>query len=294
MRKICFLSMDSLAGYVSDDTLAIEPLNELGWQVETVSWRNVRVDWNDFAAVIIRTAWDYQKSPLEFIKVLQKIDSSKARLANPLAIVRWNLSKLYLRELERNGIKIVPTIWAEKRPDREDFQNWLEYFQTDELVIKPIVSATAEFTYRQRAFSPELSEIFTNKPFMVQPLMPEIITEGEFSLFYFSGSYSHAILKTPRDGDFRVQEEHGGIIHPIVPTAKLQQAAQKVLDFIKPAPLYARIDFVRDSEDDFCLMELELIEPSLYFRMDKKSALRFAKAVDKWLRNQKPDGENFN
>jgi glutathione synthase/RimK-type ligase-like ATP-grasp enzyme len=277
--------MDSLKGYVSDDDLAIEPLNQLGWQVETISWRDVKVDWNAFEAVVIRTTWDYQKSPNEFIRTLQKIDASRARLANPLKIIRWNLSKLYLRELGKNGIKIVPTIWSENRIDRARFQKWLDYFQTDELVIKPIVSATAEFTYRLRNFTSELSEIFINKPFMVQPLMPQIISEGEFSLFYFGGNYSHAILKTPQEGDFRVQEEHGGLISAIVPTAKLRQAAQKVFDLIRPVPLYARIDFVRSSEDDFCLMELELIEPALYFRMDKKSAGRFAKAVDRWLKN---------
>ena len=91
--------MDSLAGYVSDDELAAAALRELGWQTETVSWRDKTVDWNDFAAVVIRTTWDYQKSPDEFLKVLRTIDQSRARLENSLQIVRWNLSKLYLREL---------------------------------------------------------------------------------------------------------------------------------------------------------------------------------------------------
>ena len=230
MRQCCFLSMDSLAGYVSDDELAIEPLRELGWNVETVSWRDKAIDWNDFEAVVIRTPWDYQREPQAFLEVLRRIDQSKARLENSLEIVEWNLSKLYLRELEQSEIKIVPTIWGEKIISKTNFQNWLEYFKTDEIIIKPIVSATAEFTYRLCEFSPELTEIFVNREFMIQPFMPNIISEGEFSLFYFGGIYSHAILKTPKQRDFRVQEEHGGIITAVKPSEKLLDVGQKVFD----------------------------------------------------------------
>jgi len=102
--------MDCLAGYVSDDELAVAPLKKLGWNVETVSWRDKTADWNNFEAVIIRTPWDYQREPEAFLEVLRNIDKSKARLENPLKIVEWNLSKLYLRELENAGIKIVPTV----------------------------------------------------------------------------------------------------------------------------------------------------------------------------------------
>jgi len=275
--------MDSLAGYVSDDELAIEPLRKLGWNIETISWRDKTVDWNDFEAVVIRTPWDYQREPEAFLHVLREIDNSKARLENSLEIVERNLSKLYLRELEREGIQIVPTIWGEGKIDETLFQSWLKYFKTDEIVIKPIVSATAEFTYRRKNFVPELPEIFAAREFMVQPFMPNITSEGEFSLFYFGGIYSHAILKTPKQLDFRVQEEHGGIIQPTAPTEKLLAASRKVFEFIEPLPLYARIDFVRDAGGGFALMELELIEPALYFRMDENAPTRFAQVFNNWM-----------
>lgn len=115
---------------------------------------------------------------------------------------------------------------------------------------------------------------------MVQPFMPKIVTEGEFSLFYFGGIYSHTILKTPKAKDFRVQEEHGGIITQVAPSEQLLQSAQKVFNQISDELLYARIDFVRDENDNFCLMELELIEPALYLRMDKDAAQKFAKVID--------------
>jgi hypothetical protein len=286
MRQICFLSMDCLDGYTYDDDLAIEPLRELGFEVSTISWRDSSVDWNDFEAVIIRTTWDYQKSPAEFLEVLRKIDSSNARLENSLAVVEWNLAKTYLRELEQKGVKIVPTIWASCdaiSATKPKFDEWKAFFKTDELIIKPIISATAEFTYRLSDFDENLTEVFTNKPFMVQPFMPNVVQEGEFSLFYFGENYSHTILKTPKAKDFRVQEEHGGNIQPVQPSAKLVDAAKKVLDCIKPLPLYSRVDFVRDENDEFCLMELELIEPSLYLRMNLESPLLFAKAVTNLL-----------
>lgn len=276
--------MDDLTGYVFDDDLAIEPLNKLGYEVHTISWRDKTVNWDEFVAVIIRTTWDYQKSPSEFLEVLRKIDVSKARLENPLQIVEWNLSKLYLRELEQNGVKIVPTIWDEKSVTADKFDEWQTYFQTDEIIIKPLISATAGYTYRLKQFAPELTATFENRPFMVQKFIPNVVSEGEFSLFYFGENYSHTILKTPQPTDFRVQEEHGGIITAVAPSAKLLQTAEQVLSFVNPRPLYARIDFVRDEFDDFCLMELELIEPALYLRMDENAPQLFAETVSDWLK----------
>lgn len=275
--------MDDLGDYVSDDELAIPALNALGWRVDTVSWRDTVVDWNDFEAVIIRTPWDYQRDPQAFLQILENIEASSARLENSLDIVRWNLKKTYLRDLEEKGINIVPTIWHEKGINSAEFDTWVEKLDTDELIIKPVVSATAEFTYRLREFDPELVPIFCAREYMVQPFMPHIVSEGEYSLFYFGGEYSHTILKTPKSRDFRVQEEHGGIITAVEPTAKLVETAWRVLRSIPGTPLYARIDLVRDAIDDFALMELELIEPALYFRMDKDSPGRFASAFNHLL-----------
>lgn len=285
--------MDDLTGYVFDDDLAIEPLNKLGWEVETISWRDKTVNWDDFTAVIIRTTWDYQEFPDEFLAVLQEIDASKARLENQLEIVEWNLSKLYLRELEQNGIKIVPTIWDEKSVIQEKCNEWKTHFATDEIIIKPLISATAGYTYRLKEFVPELTATFENRPFMVQKFIPNVVSEGEFSLFYFGENYSHTILKTPKPKDFRVQEEHGGLITAVNASQKLLQSAERVLDFINPCPLYARIDFVRDEAGDFCLMELELIEPALYLRMDENAPQLFAKTIDNWLKKMNNSVKNF-
>ncbi len=271
--------MDNMAGYVSDDGLAIGPLNDLGWHVKTVSWRDKTVDWNDFEVVIIRTTWDYQSRPAEFLDVLQTIENSKAWLENPLNIVKWNLDKRYLRDLHGKGVNIVPTVW-DGVYDQRSFYKWMAELNTDELIIKPTVSATAEHTYRLTKFDADLSRVFSERSFMVQPLMRSVITEGEFSLFYLGGDYSHTIVKRPKKEDFRVQEEHGGIITAVAPERLLRVTGRFIFDLIRPVPLYARVDLVRDADGKFALMELELIEPSLYLRMDADSPARFAFAVN--------------
>ena len=272
--------MDSLDGYVADDDLAIGPLAELGWEVQTLSWREPNVDWDTFDAVVIRTTWDYQRDPAEFLQVLRQIESSDARLENPLEIVRWNLDKSYLRSLESDGVAIVPTLW-DRSYNGADFGSWLAELETDELIIKPSVSATAEFTYRLKAYDPSLEAVFAERAFLVQPFIASVADEGEYSLFYFAGEFSHAIAKTPSAGDFRVQEEHGGIITSMTPDRSMLETGRFISDMISPTPLYARVDLVRGPSGELLLMELELIEPALYLRMDPGAPKRFAAALDR-------------
>jgi len=288
MKNCAILSMDCLDDFEAYDYLCDAPLRDLGWQTHVVSWRAKNVDWDQFDAVIIRTPWDYQDDAGAFLQVLEQIQASSAILENSLDIVRWNIDKTYLRGLELNGVTIVPTLW---KTDfiAEDVADYFEHFDTSQIVIKPRISANADNTFwltrdNYREKLPELENIFTHCEFMVQPFMEHIISEGEYSCFYFDGQYSHSILKTPKQDDFRVQEEHGGQLKTIEPEAKLVASATKALSAINEMPLYARVDFVRH-DDGFALMEAELIEPSLYFNMDRESPQRFALAfVDRMKR----------
>lgn len=287
--KIAFLSIDDLSGYVSDDNLAFEPLQNLGYQVDIVSWRQTVVEWKDYPAVIIRTTWDYQNHLEAFLQVLKQIES-QTLLANPFEIVQWNADKIYLNDLQEKGAKIVPTIWVNGGFDSNQFQQWFNQLESDEIVIKPRVSATAQDTFwlkrgqKAQEDIESLNKIFENRPFMVQPFMKAIVDEGEYSLFYFNGEYSHAILKTPKTADFRVQEEHGGIIQAINPSSDMLKAGKEILKYISRTLLYARVDFVRTKSNEFALMELELIEPSLYLRNCENAPHLFAKAINTWLK----------
>lgn len=282
MRRCAFLSTDDLEGYVIYDELAYPYFAALGWAVEAVPWR-ARVDWSDYEMVILRTPWDYQKEPERFLAVLEEIDS-QTLLVNSLDIVRWNLRKDYLRDLEERGIAIVPTLFKEAGEPFED--GIFAALGSEKLVVKPLVSGSAEHTYvldvsSWRAQLPELESVFSTRPSLVQPFIPAVTAEGEYSLFFFSGELSHTVLKTPKVGDFRVQEEHGGLIQAVEPEPAMCQAAEKIVAAIDETLLYARVDLVRgpDHPDDFLLMELELIEPSLYFPFAEGSPERFAKAA---------------
>lgn len=281
MKQCAILSMDNLDDFEAYDDLLIEPLKTYGWNTAFISWRASDVDWNKYDVVIIRTPWDYQDDAPAFIKVLTEIENSRAVLENSLDIVKWNIDKQYLKALESNGVMIVPSLWREQL-DKTEIEGFFNHFNTDQVVFKPRISANADNTFwltLEQAIeqADELVAVFKDKPFIIQPFIENVIDEGEFSLFYFDGQYSHAILKTPKQDDFRVQEEHGGRLKTITPEQSLVAAAEKALAEIGEMPLYARVDFVRTSHG-FALMEAELIEPSLYFNMDNKSPQRFADA----------------
>lgn len=291
MKTCAFLSMDNLDEFECYDHLLFKPFEKRGWKVEEVSWRNQKIDWNEFEVVVIRSPWDYQQDPDAFMDVLGNIDQSSAFLENSLELVNWNINKTYLRDLENQGIEIVPTLWR-KHFDPVEWPDFFEELASDEIIIKPTISAGADDTFRiqeseKEEFSKKLSSIFNNRPFMVQPFMDNIISEGEFSVFFFGDTYSHTILKTPKAKDFRVQEEHGGRLKTVEPEGELLQSARDLLNVISPLPLYSRLDYVRTENNTFALMELELIEPSLYFNMDPKSPQRFAEVFDEWMDNHK-------
>jgi glutathione synthase/RimK-type ligase-like ATP-grasp enzyme len=283
IMRIALLSIEDLSGFVADDELVVEPLQRLGHQAEFVSWR-AAVDWRQYGGVVIRTTWDYQNNLGAFLRVLQQIET-QTQLANPLDIVKWNADKVYLRDLESHGTRVVPTIWSVSKIENSQIQQWLDQLRTDEIVIKPSVGANAQDAVRLKRGenADALRRIFDNRSFMVQPFMPAIVNEGEFSLFYFNGEYSHAILKTPKAEDFRVQEEHGGIIQTAEPPDDLPATGERILEYVSPTPLYARVDFVRTGDGDFAVVELELIEPSMYLRNAAHAPEMFARAIDTWL-----------
>lgn len=292
MNTCAFLSMDSLAEFKSYDHLLFDPLADRGWKVEEVSWRNKQVNWNNFDVVVIRSPWDYQQDPAAFLETLRIINRSSALLQNELELVEWNLDKSYLRDLEKEEITIVPTLWKANF-NRKEYSSFFDAFRTNEIIIKPRISANADDTFRikrdqRERYISELKDTFHERPFMVQPFVDNIVLEGEFSLFFFGETYSHTILKTPKSSDFRVQEEHGGTLKKVEPEPELLKSARKTLDFIDPKPLYSRIDYVRTASGTFALMELELIEPSLYFNMDRRSPERFARIFDRRMKKQIP------
>jgi glutathione synthase/RimK-type ligase-like ATP-grasp enzyme len=289
MPHCVFLTLDERGDFVIDDEHAIAPLAELGWEVSTLSWRQTAVPWNRFDAAIIRSTWDYWNDVPAFLETLARINR-ETRLANPLGLVHWNLAKTYMRDLEGKGIGVVPTLWLDGLGD-SSAGRYADRLGSNEMVVKPVIGANGQDAFR---FSGDeepvrwagISARFPGRACMVQPFMRNVVTEGEYSLFFFNGLFSHAILKTPAANEFRSQEEHGAELRAIEPEPRLLSRGQQVIAALSTVPLYGRIDFVRNDAGDFDVMELELIEPSLYLRMNTAAPTRFAEAIDAWFQKE--------
>ncbi len=288
-KRVAFLSTDNLEKFFTYDKLLIEPMKNIGWIAEEVSWRNENVNWSDYDSVIVRSTWDYQNDSEKFIGVLEKINCV-SHLENDLDLMKWNMNKNYLFDLEQKGVKIVDTIW-ERKFNRNLAHEYFDKLGTDEIIIKPNISANADNTFRLTREKldknlGQLEKIFTAREYMVQPFLNSIIEEGEYSLFFFDGKFSHSVLKKPKENDFRVQEEHGGNIQPFKVSSELISIAENITKKLSTIPLYGRVDLVRTKENEFALIELELIEPSLYLNKDDHSPAKFVKAFEERITNQ--------
>jgi glutathione synthase/RimK-type ligase-like ATP-grasp enzyme len=285
MLRCALLTMSDIGDYIAYDHLLIAPLARLGWQAELVAW-DVPTDWDGYEAVIIRSPWDYQDRLAAFMAVLGQIEQSSALLLNPLSVVQWNHDKRYLQQLQQQGCVIVPTCFVEQ-VTAADVARAFVHFGSDRLILKPVISAAALNTHVLDQASwqqqwPAIQPAFQQRVAMLQPFVEAVLSEGEYSLFYFAGEFSHAIVKLPRPGDFRVQEEYGSKLQNIKPEQDLLLAADQALQVTRAITetdlLYARVDLVRLADGTVAIMELELIEPSLYFNMDVASPERFAAA----------------
>jgi glutathione synthase/RimK-type ligase-like ATP-grasp enzyme len=286
MSRIAFLTMDSLDGFISYDALVADCLAARGIAVENVSWRSSTANWDDYDVVIIRSPWDYQHSVNEFIAVLEDIDASDAVLWNPIDVVRWNVRKTYLQELHDHGITIVPTRFVES-PVASQIREMFDVFESDEIVIKPVVGANANDTFWLRPDSltdllQQIEALYQGRLALLQPFIQSVVEYGETSHIFFDGQHSHSVLKTPKAGDFRVQEEHGSRIQLLQPDAAIIECAKRALQAVPQHTLYGRVDLVELSNGQQAVMELELIEPSLYLTYDADSAERFADAIQRF------------
>lgn len=280
-RHLAFLTTGDLSGYTTDDHLAEAALVSMGCSVAWIDWHDGAA-WEGFDAVVIRSTWDYSENIEEFQSTLERIACS-TRLINPLELVRWNLSKNYLTE-RFAGFPQIPGIRL--GTDRAlDPARWFDLFSADVLILKPLIGAGSSGILRVTRENEDLLikaiQAAPRQEFLLQPFLPSITGKGELSFLFFGRRFSHAVLKKPASGDFRVQEEFGGSIAPIRQEDYPREfdLAQRVWQAILPAPVYARIDLVWLPDHSPALLEVELTEPALYFRSDPQAADHFAYAV---------------
>lgn len=283
-RSIAFVTCARLPGLSKDDRIAAEALGGRGFDVRAAVWDDAGVDWTAFGAVVFRSCWDYHLHPDRFTDWLGRLDELGCNTWNPTAAVRWNHDKLYLETLSRLGLPVVPTIFLD-RGDETDLADLMDRLGCGELVVKPRVGLTAYGAWRaSRARAADdaerLRRTLAASDLLVQPMIEEVILRGEWSLIYLDGVLSHAVLKRAQPGDFRVQREWGGTETPGTPPPHLVKLAARTLAAVEESWLYARVDVVDTDRGGF-LMELELIEPDLFFRCEPRSADRFCAAVGK-------------
>jgi glutathione synthase/RimK-type ligase-like ATP-grasp enzyme len=220
-------------------------------------------------------AWGYHLRPEDFAAVLEDLNVAGVRLRNPAEIVTWNIDKRYLRDLAEAGMRIVPTQFVERVTEAAIAQARADF--SDTLVIKPVFSAGAKNTvvWSGTNVPPDGPEGLA----MIQPFLPAIRSEGEWSLLFYGGRFSHAILKTPKAEDFRSQPDYGAHLRALPPPSEARELAEAAIAYVGADKLlYARVDMVRDADGRFCLMELELIEPDLYLTYDDQAPARLVEA----------------
>lgn len=253
----------------------------LGDDVGFRDWTNPG-DLSGFDLILPLIAWGYNRDCTAWFALLDRMDTENLPIANPAKILRWNTDKAYLTQLAAEGVATVPTIIRESLNDVA-LANAREILESPRLVVKPPISGGADGTFLIGPSDPLPTEV-VGKRMLIQPYLPAISEDGEYSLFYFGGNYSHAISKHPAKGDFRVQEQFGGVEHAIDSPADAKALAVAALAATERlhdcAPItHARVDMVRDGAGMFRLMELELIEPSLFLRFAPDKGAMFAEAV---------------
>nr|WP_321227905.1 hypothetical protein [uncultured Psychroserpens sp.] len=265
-----------------EDRLVYHALEQLGLKTLRLAWDDMFFDWSTTKAVLFRSTWDYFDRFDEFSEWLERV-SSETLLLNSEKIIRWNIDKHYLLDLQEKGVHIAESHFIEKGAkvtlaQLHDILNW------NETVLKPCISGTARHTYKLSSENLDqheqiFQELISSEAMMLQPFQYNIVKKGEISMVLFNGTFSHAVLKKAKAGDFRVQDDFGGSIENYSPTEQEIAFAEASVIACPELPIYARVDIFEDNDGDIAMTELELIEPELWFRRHKKAALTLAKGV---------------
>ena len=250
-------------------------LERAGISVEPRPWSEPG-NLDGFDLVMPLVAWGYHLDPPRWHAVLDRFEAERRHVLNPVPLLRWNSDKRYLAELGSKGVAVIPTRIAEHLDEAALAEARAEY--GEELVIKPPISASADGTHRLRP-NDSLPEEARGRAMMIQPFLRSVAEEGEYSIMLFGGEYSHAILKRPKAGDYRVQPHLGGSEEPCAPPRGSIELAKAALDAAPAEAAYARVDMIRDGAGALAIIELELIEPALWLQHAPDGAASFVAAT---------------
>jgi hypothetical protein len=273
--RLALATCANLPGWEADDHPFHEALRRRGVQFELTVWDDPQVDWSAFDACLIRTTWDYHEKCEAFL-AWARARAEHLRFFNPAHVIAWNSHKGYLRELHEAGIPLAPTEWLAKG-SQVDVMRLIRRLGWSRGFLKPMVGLCASDTLRfdcdvagLQSAQEHVDGLLPNCGFMLQPYLERVEVDGEISALFFGGRFSHAVQKIPVPGDYRVQDDFGATdkaiaLHPEhkALAARTVEAAEAILSC---QLLYARVDMMFDDQGALVLTELELVEPSLFFR----------------------------
>ena len=279
LKRIGLVTCQKYMEMTPDEQALRLALADFGIEAVAVAWDDQMVDWTRFDGLLVRTIWNYHEQPTAFRSWLAEIEQADVPLWNNVSTIRWNMEKTYLQDLADRGVAVVPTVWLEKG-ETAVLSHILAEQGWTEAVVKPVISASAIDSWvtdlsQVAVDKSRFEELLARKALMVQQKMP--IDQGEWSLLFFGGEYNHGVMKRPKNGDFRVQEEYGGTSTLTEAPDYLIEQAQQVLKTV-PGTLYARVDGM-DINGRFVLMELELIEPYLFLTFTNGAVEKFAEKI---------------
>lgn len=282
MYDFTFVTYSELPNLDPDDVLVRKELEKRGMRVQAAIWNDEDVDWSKSGICVVRSTWDYHLQPEKFVQWMCRVNALTT-LLNPLELMVWNCRKTYLRDLQSKGVSIVPTEFADKVEHPESLAAMLERRGWPEAIVKPMVGLA---TFGVRKVSLHSSEaaadqahfenLLSKGTVLVQQYMPAVKTSGEKALSFVNGQFSHCVRKSAFQ-KLAVAGKAGE--EPAIAAEDELAAARKILATLNTVPAYARVDLVRDPAGVPALMELELIEPSLFVSMDSKAPAFFAEAL---------------
>ena len=283
--KIGILTCAKLPDLNPEDQQIIPELVKYNIEAKAVIWSDKTIIWTSFDYLIFRNTWDYFEQETEFNLWLDHIEKLEIKTLNPIQVIKKNIHKFYLRELELKEIAILPTVFIDKTNELNLSKIIPQHWK--KAVIKPAFSAgsylTEVFDIKDiEAINTRFASIAKEKELLLQEFAPQIQSIGETSFIFFNKQFSHAVNKKPLDGDFRVQSLFGGKYSLVHPNQKLILQAQKVIDTFQAELLYARVDGIIIDET-LHLMEIECIEPDLYFNLSENSLQRFVAEIVKLI-----------
>jgi glutathione synthase/RimK-type ligase-like ATP-grasp enzyme len=281
ISELAWVTTGPARGRDDDEPLALPALAAAGVRADVVDWDDPEVDWAAYERVVIRSTWDYPERLSEFTAWLDRV-AAVTDLRNPPAVVRWSLDKHYLADLGRAGVPIVPTLFLEPgmQPD----------FPADSFVVKPAVGAGSRDASSYGPDQRDLAAAHVDRlhgrgvTVLVQPLLASVEADGEWPMVFLGGEFSHAAGKRvalPRGGlvEGLFAEETNEPYEPDDEQLSVARAALAVVTARLGETTYARIDLVRDDENRSCVMEVELVEPSLFLAQAPGAARRFAEVL---------------